>query len=116
MAVERVGAGGLFVGRAAQEGKGPSDGAARMIQHSQEWGQPWGDSHSDGSLSSVGAAKVPSLFYGVGRNPSTLPALGVMNPSPFHLSRNKNSKLQGPSRLYLSLLGVCMVLCPLGRG
>lgn len=48
--------------------------------------------------------------------PPALPALWVMDPGPFHLSRNKTTECQGPTRLYLSLLGVCMVLCPLGRG
>jgi len=53
VAVERVGAGGLFEGRAAEEGEAPSHGAAVMLQPSRAWGQPSG-THSDGSQSSVG--------------------------------------------------------------
>lgn len=61
VAVERVGAGGLFVGRAAEEEKGPSDGTAVMLRHSHVQGQPSGThgrshrrSHSNGPLSSMG--------------------------------------------------------------
>lgn len=126
VAVERVGAGGLFVGRAAEEEKGPSDGTAVMLWHSHVQGQPSGTHgrpHSNGPRPpwAHGHSKTATgLIYVVGRNPPTLPtllpALRVTDPGPFHLSGGKNTKCQSPTRLYLSLLGVCMVLCPLGRG
>lgn len=97
-----------------------------MLQRSHAQGQPLethGRSHSDGSMSSVGTwaqqnSKRTCLWGG--QNPPALPSLSpapqVTDPGPFHLSGGKTTKYQGPTRLYLSLLGVCMVLCPLGRG
>lgn len=75
-------------------------------------GDTHGRPHSDGSLSSVGAAKQGQASF-TGWAETSQPG---MDPGPFQLSRNKTTKCQGPTQLYLSLLGVCMVLCPLGRG
>lgn len=97
-----------------------------MLQCCCARGQPSGTHgrpRSNGSLHSMGTwAQQNSdgtCLWG-GQKPPTLPTLSpaprATDPGPFHLSRGKNTKRQGPTRLYLSLLGVCMVLCPLGRG
>lgn len=97
-----------------------------MLQCSHAQGQPLGTHgrpHSNGSMSSVGTRvqqNSNSICLWGGQKPPALPSLlpapQVTDPGPFHLSGGKNTECQGPTRLYLSLLGVCMVLCPLGRG